>query len=118
MDNRVIAYKLSTVICFDDKVIFEKNLRRVFFFRQDLLKWNGWGYKDSGFSVDLRKESISFLGDRYLIGSKNLPHFYEWIRNKFDIRMDSAASLEAKPVPSQEKIPPGRNHPGKMLSKF
>jgi hypothetical protein len=37
----------------------------IFSFRQDLLKWNGWGYKDSKFIVE--NKMISFTGNRYVI---------------------------------------------------
>ena len=32
--------------------------------RLDVLKWNGWGYKDSGFVLNERNEAI-FQGKRY-----------------------------------------------------
>jgi len=35
------------------------------FFRQDLLKWNGWGYKDSQFVVE--DGIVGFTGNRYVI---------------------------------------------------
>lgn len=33
------------------------------FFRQELLKWNGWGYKDSAFRVN-ENAIIEFTGTR------------------------------------------------------
>ena len=36
----------------------------VFFFRQDALKWNGWGYKDSKFIVN-KDNQVEFTGERY-----------------------------------------------------
>ncbi|XP_026729119.1 alkyldihydroxyacetonephosphate synthase [Trichoplusia ni] len=44
--------------------------------RQDLLKWYGWGYKDSMFK--LGEEGATFTGNRYSIGGKILPHLSKW----------------------------------------
>jgi hypothetical protein len=35
----------------------------VFFFRQEVLKWNGWGYKDSRFKLS-KDDQVEFTGDR------------------------------------------------------
>lgn len=42
-----------------------QNVLLDFCFRQELLKWNGWGYKDSKFVVENR--IISFTGNRYVV---------------------------------------------------
>ncbi|KAL2737843.1 alkyldihydroxyacetonephosphate synthase [Vespula squamosa] len=34
--------------------------------RQDVLKWNGWGYKDSRFRIN-DNNIIEFSGDRYYL---------------------------------------------------
>ena len=34
--------------------------------RQDLLKWNGWGYKDSKFFLN-KHNHVEFTGERYSI---------------------------------------------------
>ncbi|XP_054284492.1 alkyldihydroxyacetonephosphate synthase-like [Macrosteles quadrilineatus] len=52
--------------------------------RTDLLKWNGWGYNDSKFTVN-EKEIIKFTGKRYAIGEQELPHFTEWVIKKMNI---------------------------------
>ena len=41
-------------------------------FRQDVLKWNAWGYRDSGFFVN-EKGIMEFAGRRYLIAGRELP---------------------------------------------
>lgn len=53
--------------------------------RQEVLKWNGWGYKDSKFEVDDKTLTFSFTGDRYPIGSKKLPVFGEWVQNTMGV---------------------------------
>lgn len=40
--------------------------------RQDVMKWNAWGYKDSGFFVN-ESGIMEFAGRRYLIAGKELP---------------------------------------------
>ena len=42
----------------------------IFFHRQEVLRWNGWGYKDSGFIID--DKHVTFQGKRYMayIGHK------------------------------------------------
>ncbi|KAJ8728349.1 hypothetical protein PYW08_016734 [Mythimna loreyi] len=44
--------------------------------RQDLLKWYGWGYKDSMFT--LNGNTAAFTGNRYSIAGHNLPHLGQW----------------------------------------
>ncbi|XP_021913048.1 alkyldihydroxyacetonephosphate synthase [Zootermopsis nevadensis] len=69
--------------------------------RQELLKWNGWGYKDSKFVVENR--IISFTGNRYAIGELSLPFFTKWVLDKFDIDWDSARS--SQPMPKDDNLP-------------
>lgn len=53
--------------------------------RQELLKWNGWGYKDSRFLLNNKVNQVAFSGDRYPIGNKVLPNFKSWVENTFGI---------------------------------
>ncbi|XP_011313795.1 alkyldihydroxyacetonephosphate synthase [Fopius arisanus] len=52
--------------------------------RQNLLKWNGWGYKDSEFRVN-EKMIIEFTGSRYPIGNLQLPYFTQWVKDIFGV---------------------------------
>ncbi|KAG8177710.1 hypothetical protein JTE90_008335 [Oedothorax gibbosus] len=65
--------------------------------RQELLKWNGWGYKDSKFSLNDKINQIEFSGDRYPIGNKVLPNFKAWVENIIGIDLNA-------PSPSQPGI--------------
>lgn len=56
--------------------------------RQEILKWNGWGYKDSKFEVDTDTHMFSFTGDRYRIGNKKLPLFGEWVQKTLGVELD------------------------------
>ncbi|KAE8750586.1 hypothetical protein FOCC_FOCC002566 [Frankliniella occidentalis] len=51
--------------------------------RLELLKWNGWGYKDSMF--DVKGDILYFTGKRYPIGNQTLPYFTDWAINKLGI---------------------------------
>ena len=42
--------------------------------RQQYTKWNGWGFKDSGFEYDRQVGSVRILGNRYMFGGKPLPN--------------------------------------------
>lgn len=71
--------------------------------RQDLLKWNGWGYKDSKFVVDGTTHHISFTGDRYKIGNKTLPHFKAWVESALGV--DLSVLIPAQQPPSDQELP-------------
>ncbi|CAK1547452.1 unnamed protein product [Leptosia nina] len=64
--------------------------------RQDLLKWYGWGYKDSMFK--LKDQVATFTGTRYLIGGKSLPHFVQWVREKFDVDISKPPKIPPTPT--------------------
>ncbi|XP_030759245.1 alkyldihydroxyacetonephosphate synthase isoform X2 [Sitophilus oryzae] len=54
--------------------------------RQDLLKWNGWGYKDSQFVI--RDGVAYFTGQRYSIGNLTLPHLAPWVISVLNIDLN------------------------------
>ncbi|XP_047995199.1 alkyldihydroxyacetonephosphate synthase [Leguminivora glycinivorella] len=64
--------------------------------RQELLKWWGWGYKDSKFEVV--DQTARFTGDRYLIGGKTLPHFTPWVIQNLNI--DITKPPKTTPLPA------------------
>ncbi|GAB6029196.1 hypothetical protein CHUAL_004969 [Chamberlinius hualienensis] len=61
--------------------------------RQDAVRWNGWGYKDSGFVISGPQRSVSFQGDRYGLGSTSLPNFnnFAWNYLKVDFKREVLA---------------------------
>ncbi|XP_067015174.2 alkylglycerone-phosphate synthase [Anabrus simplex] len=69
--------------------------------RQDVLKWNGWGYKDSKFVV--KNNIIEFTGKRYPIGQLSLPYFTQWVIDVFDV--DISKSNIPQPPPKEEDYP-------------
>uniref|UniRef100_A0A1B6LVZ4 Alkylglycerone-phosphate synthase n=1 Tax=Graphocephala atropunctata TaxID=36148 RepID=A0A1B6LVZ4_9HEMI len=76
--------------------------------RTDLLKWNGWGYKDSKFLVNNR-DIIEFTGSRYPIGQQELPYFTEWVVRKLNVNLH-----ERKPPKDVPKEFP----PSKVTQEF
>ena len=57
--------------------------------REEVLNWNGWGFKDSGFElfppVGDKKSNAVFKGQRYEIGGAELPLFSKWIEEKMKV---------------------------------
>nr|XP_026247784.1 alkyldihydroxyacetonephosphate synthase, peroxisomal isoform X3 [Urocitellus parryii] len=48
--------------------------------RQEVMKWNGWGYNDSKFFIN-KKGEAELTGKRYPLSGLTLPTFKEWIQN-------------------------------------
>ncbi|XP_043230932.1 alkyldihydroxyacetonephosphate synthase, peroxisomal-like [Amphibalanus amphitrite] len=77
--------------------------------RQELLKWNGWGYKDSKF-VKKSNGEFGFLGNRYPIGGgEELPLFRQWVQTELGI--DTSRLEEAVPEPAERDYPPPNVQP-------
>ncbi|XP_067627280.1 alkylglycerone-phosphate synthase [Eurosta solidaginis] len=64
--------------------------------RQDVLKWYGWGYKDSQFYVD--NGVIGFKGDKYPLEGCTLPYFTDWVYDKFKMRVDGKTQYPQMPA--------------------
>lgn len=71
--------------------------------RQDVLKWNGWGYKDSQFRIN-EKNVIEFTGDRYPIGNHKLPYFTDWVKEVFNVNFENKISSQNVPKNFPEAI--------------
>ncbi|XP_063235126.1 alkyldihydroxyacetonephosphate synthase isoform X2 [Bacillus rossius redtenbacheri] len=76
--------------------------------RIDLLKWNGWGYKDSQFVV--KDGIIHFTGDRYPIGELSLPYFTQFVMDVF--KVDLSKRNVPQPLPAPEDFPRPAVAPG------
>ncbi|XP_037082759.1 alkyldihydroxyacetonephosphate synthase, peroxisomal-like [Pollicipes pollicipes] len=71
--------------------------------RQELLKWNGWGYKDSKFM--LKDSAIMFSGERYPIGhGERLPLFLRWVET--ELGLDTSVQYHPQPEPAEQDYPP------------
>ncbi|XP_071942091.1 alkyldihydroxyacetonephosphate synthase, peroxisomal-like [Antedon mediterranea] len=69
--------------------------------KQELLKWNGWGYNDSKFELD-ENEQVRFVGSRYKICG-NLPHFKSWMLTVPGVSLDH--NLQPQPNIRNEDLP-------------
>ncbi|XP_050404817.1 alkyldihydroxyacetonephosphate synthase, peroxisomal [Patella vulgata] len=63
--------------------------------RQELLKWNGWGYKDSNFTFN-KDNQIEFTGERYRLSGKILPHLKDWVKATLGIKLEDRAPAQAE----------------------
>ncbi|XP_013171910.1 PREDICTED: alkyldihydroxyacetonephosphate synthase [Papilio xuthus] len=63
--------------------------------RQELLKWYGWGYKDSMFKLE--DGHATFTGNRYLIGGKTLPHCLQWVNENFNVDVNKTPKIPQLP---------------------
>ncbi|KAK0168137.1 hypothetical protein PV327_001968 [Microctonus hyperodae] len=71
--------------------------------RQELLKWNGWGYKDSEFVVN-KNSIIEFTGTRYPIGNLQLPYFTEWVQEVLGVDLTKRSPPQSLPTAFPEPI--------------
>lgn len=55
--------------------------------RQEVLKWNGWGYKDSKFKVN-KDGQVEFTGERYKLSGQTMPMLKEWMMATVGISLD------------------------------
>ena len=69
--------------------------------RQDILKWNGWGYKDSQFMV--KDGKAQFTGSRYLLGGLTFPKLADWFTK--ECHADINISSPSKPLPDPSTLP-------------
>ncbi|CAI9735504.1 alkyldihydroxyacetonephosphate synthase, peroxisomal-like [Octopus vulgaris] len=71
--------------------------------RQELLKWNGWGYKDSKFIVN-KAGQVEFTGDRYRLSKKVLPYLKDFMMRTCGVSLEH--KIAAQPEITAADIPP------------
>lgn len=49
--------------------------------RQEELKWNGWGYRDSKFEYHSESDTCTFSGSRYPMAGITMPYLMQWFKN-------------------------------------
>ncbi|XP_075973855.1 alkyldihydroxyacetonephosphate synthase [Anticarsia gemmatalis] len=72
--------------------------------RQDLLKWYGWGYKDSMFKLE--GNTASFTGNRYSICGQSLPFLPQWAIDNLGIDPARQPKIPEPPTNFPESILP------------
>jgi alkyldihydroxyacetonephosphate synthase len=70
--------------------------------RQDLLKWNGWGYKDTKFQFG-SNNVCQVTGDRYKVSGHQLPLLYTWIEGIMSASLDRMTP--AQPEYTADQLP-------------
>ncbi|XP_071197666.1 alkyldihydroxyacetonephosphate synthase, peroxisomal-like isoform X2 [Salvelinus alpinus] len=73
--------------------------------RQEIMKWNGWGYSDSKFLFN-KKGQAEFTGKRYRLSGMTLPSLQDWFENTFGASMKHKSP--ATPVLNVSAVPPPR----------
>lgn len=69
--------------------------------RQDILKWNGWGYSDSQFLI--KGGQAQFTGSRYILGGQSFPKLVQWFTK--ECHADTSISSPSKPLPDPSTLP-------------
>ncbi|WKY03083.1 hypothetical protein Q1695_016407 [Nippostrongylus brasiliensis] len=52
--------------------------------RDNTVKWNGWGYADSYFKLD-KNGNVTMTGDKYDISGQIMPHFRPWFEERLGV---------------------------------
>uniref|UniRef100_H2Y724 Alkylglycerone-phosphate synthase n=1 Tax=Ciona savignyi TaxID=51511 RepID=H2Y724_CIOSA len=68
--------------------------------REELLKWSGWGYKDSLFKLN-EKGSICFTGSRYKLSGMILPELRPWMESTMGIHIEQKSKAVSEIDPSK-----------------
>ena len=65
--------------------------------RQDIVKWNGWGYANTAF--ELHGDKILIVGDRYDLGSTTEQVFPRWVQQT--LNLDLGNKQNSIPMPTE-----------------
>lgn len=84
--------------------------------RQEALKWNGWGYRDSKIQFDTEKNICHFVGDRYDLSGHNLPALMDWFEQS--CKADRSYTTPAKPLDLSSIPEPVRCEPFLEEAKY
>ncbi|XP_064442808.1 alkyldihydroxyacetonephosphate synthase, peroxisomal isoform X2 [Mirounga angustirostris] len=71
--------------------------------RQEVMKWNGWGYNDSKFFFN-KKGQVELTGKRYPLSGMVLPTFKDWIQNTLGVSVEHKTT--SKPSLNPSDTPP------------
>ncbi|XP_055523142.1 alkyldihydroxyacetonephosphate synthase-like [Wyeomyia smithii] len=69
--------------------------------RQDLLRWDGWGYKDCKFVCE--NDFVSFVGNRYPISGR-MENFSDWARELFNVNVADYNPIAVQPTEFPEVV--------------
>uniref|UniRef100_A0A672G728 Alkylglycerone-phosphate synthase n=1 Tax=Salarias fasciatus TaxID=181472 RepID=A0A672G728_SALFA len=76
------------------------------FHRQEIMKWNGWGYSDSRFLFN-KKGQAEFTGKRYRLSGMIIPGLKDWFESTFgaSLQHKTPATVSA-PILNSSAVPP------------
>ncbi|MGH0126276.1 UNVERIFIED_CONTAM: hypothetical protein FKN15_027262 [Acipenser sinensis] len=92
------GYGCCTAMICDNSDALDETEGAQWLSKQEILKWNGWGYNDSKFMFN-KKGQAEFTGKRYRLSGMVLPALREWFEKTF------GASLEHK-TPARSALNP------------
>ncbi|XP_041371951.1 alkyldihydroxyacetonephosphate synthase, peroxisomal-like [Gigantopelta aegis] len=101
---------VNTTLCAaaDGKVVVDEEPPTIPKRRQDVLKWNGWGYKDSKFLIN-KEGHVEFSGERYRLSNCKMPSLRDWMKTTIGISLEHKSP--AQPEITSADIPtPTVNH--------
>uniref|UniRef100_A0A672G656 Alkylglycerone-phosphate synthase n=1 Tax=Salarias fasciatus TaxID=181472 RepID=A0A672G656_SALFA len=71
--------------------------------RQEIMKWNGWGYSDSRFLFN-KKGQAEFTGKRYRLSGMIIPGLKDWFESTFGASLQH--KTPATPILNSSAVPP------------
>ncbi|CAJ0942711.1 unnamed protein product, partial [Mesorhabditis belari] len=75
-------------------------------YRDTILKWNGWGYRDSFFAIN-KNGDVEFTGSRYEMSGQALPLLRPWFEQNLGIDLDYKTPSQPQ---QQFKVDPPNNN--------
>lgn len=72
--------------------------------REDIIKWNGWGFKDAKFAEN-KDGDATFTGSQYPISGQVFPKLKEWFEKECDASLDTKSPSQPLPHPSTLPMP-------------
>ena len=72
--------------------------------REDIIKWNGWGFKDAKFALN-EDGAATFAGSQYPISGQVFPKLIEWFEKECDASIDAKTPSQPLPHPSTLPLP-------------
>ncbi|XP_003447343.1 alkyldihydroxyacetonephosphate synthase, peroxisomal [Oreochromis niloticus] len=86
-----------------DKLDVSSERRTVPRRRQEIMKWNGWGYSDSKFLYN-KKGQAEFTGKRYRLSGMIIPGLREWMESTFSANLQH--KTPAAPILNSSAVQP------------
>uniref|UniRef100_A0AAX7TGM9 Alkylglycerone-phosphate synthase n=1 Tax=Astatotilapia calliptera TaxID=8154 RepID=A0AAX7TGM9_ASTCA len=86
-----------------DKLDVSSERRTVPRRRQEIMKWNGWGYSDSKFLYN-KKGQAEFTGKRYRLSGMIIPGLREWMESTFGANLQH--KTPAAPILNSSAVQP------------